>query len=389
MEDIDIIINDEFKPKIKVIGVGGGGGNAVNYMHNMGIEGVDFIVCNTDAQFLKNSPVPKKIILGESGLGAGNIPENGLEAAVKSQEALKALFENERTDMVFLSVAMGGGTGTGASPYIAKLAKEKGILTVGIVSVPMKFEGKKRLNNAFKGLRELRDNVDAILIANSNHLFDEDREEVALSVGHGQIDKVMATATKGIAEVVTIHGVVNVDMKDVETTLKDSGYAIICMGSSKGENRAEEAIRKAFDSPLMYKPQLRSATKVLMNISHHPNSEITTRELGLVTKFLEEELGDTDYIWGSTSNDILEEGELSVLLVVTGFESEDDMKDLDLDNPESYCKYLEKYYGCSIDFAPKNLKSEVSLDAPFDSIQELADLEFDDEDDRLGFFDRE
>jgi cell division protein FtsZ len=386
---IDIIINDEFKPQIKVLGIGGGGGNAVNYMYNNGIEGVDFVVCNTDAQFLKNSPVPKKIVLGTTGLGAGNIPENGFEAAKSSREEIEKLFTEERTDMVFLSVAMGGGTGTGASPYIAKIAKEKNILTVAIVSVPMKFEGRKRLNNAFKGLRELRESVDAILIANSDHLFDEDREDVKLSVGHAQIDKVMATATKGIAEVVTRHGVVNVDMKDVETTLKNSGYVIIGMGTSKAENRAEEAIKRAFDSPLMYKPQLQSATKVLMNISYHPDSEITTKELNLVTVYLENELGDTDYIWGSTANELLEEGELSVLLVVTGFESEDDMKDLDLENPENYYKYLEKYYGCSgvNSSAPKQ---EETPEDPFDCIQDLSDLEFDDDDDdRIGFASRE
>lgn len=385
---IDIILEEEFKPQIKVLGIGGGGGNAVNYMYNVGIEGVDFVVCNTDAQFLKNSPVPKKIVLGESGLGAGNIPENGLKAAKSSEDAIKELFENERTDMVFLSVAMGGGTGTGASPYIAKLAREKGILTVGIVSVPMKFEGRKRLNNAFKGLRELRENVDAILIANSDHLFDEDID-IKLSEGHAQIDKVMATATKGIAEVVTRHGVVNVDMKDVETTLKDSGYVIICMGTSKAENRAEDAIHKAFDSPLMYKPHLKSATKVLMNISYHPESEITTKELAVVTKFLENELGDTDYIWGSTGNETLEVGELSVLLVVTGFESEDDMKDLDLDAPENYCKYLEKYYGCSVDLNQTNEEEEEEIVDPFDSVQELDDLEFDDEEERVNFSNRE
>jgi cell division protein FtsZ len=384
---LDIILNEDFRPKIKVIGVGGGGGNAVNYMYNLGIEGVDFVVCNTDAQFLRNSPVPRKIILGETGLGAGNIPENGLDAAKKSEDDIKQLFEDERTDMVFLSVAMGGGTGTGASPYIAKIAKDKGILTVGIVSVPMKFEGKKRLNYAFKGLRALRDCVDAILIANSENLFDEDGE-IKLSEGHAKIDKVMATATKGIAEVVTRHGVVNVDMKDVETTLKNSGYVIIGMGTSKGENRASEAIEKAFDSPLMYKPQLKSATKVLMNISYHPNSEITTKELGVVTNYLDEELGDTDYIWGSTGNDTLEEGELSVLLVVTGFESEDDMKDLDLDNPENYCKYLEKYYGCSVNSAPApadDVVVNLDDDDMFDNPLDLDNLEFDDDDDgRVG-----
>jgi cell division protein FtsZ len=237
---------------IKVIGVGGGGGNAVNYMFDLGIEGVDYVVCNTDLQALEVSPVPIKIQLGPNlteGRGAGAIPEIGKRAVEESIEGIKEFLEKD-TKMVFVTAGMGGGTGTGAAPVIAKLAKDMGILTVGIVTVPFNFEGRRRRQQAEAGLDEMRNAVDTLLVINNERLR-EIHGNLTLSNAFAQADNIVSTAAKGIAEVISLTGAINVDFNDVSTVMKDSGNAILGSGVAEGENRAIEAVQKALTSPLL------------------------------------------------------------------------------------------------------------------------------------------
>jgi cell division protein FtsZ len=304
---------------IKVIGVGGGGSNAVNYMYEQGIKGVDFIVCNTDAQALDKSPVPVKIQLGSTlteGRGAGSIPEVGRNAAIESLEEIKALL-SENTTMVFITAGMGGGTGTGAAPVIAKVARDMGILTVGIVTVPFMFEGKKRDSQAKLGLDEMRANVDTLLEIKNDKLR-ELYGNLTLKAAFGHADEVLCTAAKGIAEVITLIGTVNVDMNDVKTVMKDSGKAIMGSGRANGEGRARKAVEMALESPLLNDRDITGANFVLLNITHG-SDELLMDEISEITDYIQEQAGmSAEVIWGYGQDTSLGD-DVCVTVIATGF----------------------------------------------------------------------
>ena len=305
---------------IKVIGVGGGGSNAINYMYSKGIKGVDFVVCNTDAQALENSPVENKIQLGinlTEGLGAGANPVIGEQAAEESFEDIKKMFETN-TKMVFITAGMGGGTGTGAAPIISRLAKQMEILTVGIVTMPFHFEGKIRTDQAKIGVDKLRKEVDALIVINNNKLRNI-YGNLGFKEGFAKADEVLATASKGIAEVITHHYTQNIDLKDAKTVLSNSGNAI--MGSSKasGSKRAIEAISSALDSPLLNDNRITGAKNVLLLIVSG-NDEITIDEIGLINEYIQERAGNSANIIMGVGEDSSLESAISVTVIATGFD---------------------------------------------------------------------
>ena len=306
---------------IKVVGVGGGGSNAVNHMFNQGIKGVDFVVCNTDQQALDMSPVPLKIQLGASlteGRGAGAIPEIGKNAAIENIEDIRS-FLSKGTKMVFITAGMGGGTGTGAAPVIARVAKELDILTVGIVTVPFAFEGKKRKQQAEEGLQEMRANVDTLLIINNDRLR-EMYGNLSLGSAFTQADNVLAIAAKGIAEVISVTGLINVDFNDVNTVMKNSGVAIMGSSTAEGEHRAIEAVKSALSSPLLNDNDIKGAKYVLLNITYG-NKEILMDEIGIITDYIQDEAGSTaDVIWGHGYDETLGDS-INLTLIATGFNS--------------------------------------------------------------------
>lgn len=306
---------------IKVIGVGGGGSNAVNHMYGQGIIGVDFIVCNTDRQALDISPVPYKIQLGSSltdGRGAGAIPEIGMNAAIENIDEIKEVL-SKNTKMVFVTAGMGGGTGTGAAPVIAQVAKEMGILTVGIVTVPFNFEGRKRRQQAEEGMDKMRQNVDTLLVINNERLR-EITGNLTLGNAFAQADDVLTTAAKGIAEVISVTGSINVDFNDVKTVMKDSGVAIMGSAAAEGENRATIAVQQALSSPLLNDNDISGAQYVLLNITYG-DKEVLMDEITEITDFIQDEAGATaDVIWGHGYDATLGD-QLSVTLIATGFKS--------------------------------------------------------------------
>lgn len=306
---------------IKVIGVGGGGSNAVNHMYGQGIIGVDFIVCNTDRQALDISPVPYKIQLGPSlteGRGAGAIPEIGMNAAIENIEEIRELL-NSNTKMVFVTAGLGGGTGTGAAPVIAQVAKELGILTVGIVTVPFNFEGRKRRQQAEEGLDKMRQNVDTLLVINNERLR-EITGNLTIGNAFSQADDVLTTAAKGIAEVIAVTGAINVDFNDVRTVMKDSGVAIMGSAAAEGENRATVAVQQALNSPLLNDNDISGAQYVLLNITYG-DKEVLMDEITEITDYIQDEAGSTaDVIWGHGYDATLGD-KLSVTLIATGFKS--------------------------------------------------------------------
>ena len=306
---------------IKVIGVGGGGSNAVNHMFTQGIRDVDFVVCNTDVQALAKSPVQIKIQLGQTlteGLGAGNLPEHGKQAAIESIEEITKLL-SDNTKMVFITAGMGGGTGTGAAPVIAKTAKELGLLTVAIVTIPFRFEGPRRFNQAIEGLRELKEHVDSLLVINNEKLR-EIYGDLAISEAFAKADDVLTIGAKGIAEVITIPGHVNVDFADVRAVMESSGVAIMGSGMAEGENRAIDAIKMALASPLLNNNEIRGAKNVLLNITSGEN-EVTMDEMGQISEFVQESAGmHADMIFGSCK-DLSLGNSISVTIIATGFGS--------------------------------------------------------------------
>lgn len=306
---------------IKVIGVGGGGGNAVNHMYRQGITGVDFIICNTDAQALELSPIPNKVQLGASlteGMGAGSIPEVGKNSAIENIEDIKQMLGGN-TKMLFITAGMGGGTGTGASPIIAKAAKELDILTVGIITTPFSFEGKRRKIQAEEGLDEFKKYVDSYLVI-SNDRLREIFGNLTLGSAFAQADNILTTAAKGIAEIITIPGYINVDFKDVRTVMKESGVAIMGSYSAEGENRALRAVEGALASPLLKDNEIEGARYILLNISSG-TKEVTMDEVSIITDFIQQEAGlAADLIWGNCTDELLGE-KLSVTIIATGFQT--------------------------------------------------------------------
>ena len=305
---------------IKVIGVGGGGSNAINYMHSKGIKGVDFVVCNTDSQALENSRVENKIQLGISlteGLGAGANPEIGEKAAVESFDDLKKMLETN-TKMVFITAGMGGGTGTGAAPVISKLAKEMDILTVGIVTMPFQFEGKIREQQAKNGIEKLRKEVDALIVINNNNLRDI-YGNLGFKEGFAKADEVLATASRGIAEVITHHYTQNIDLKDAKTVLSNSGNAIMGSSTASGSKRSIEAISSALDSPLLNDNRINGAKNVLLLIVSG-KEEITIDEIGLINDYIQEKAGHGANIIMGVGEDLNLENSISVTVIATGFD---------------------------------------------------------------------
>jgi len=304
---------------IKVIGVGGGGGNAVNHMYNQGITGVDFVICNTDAQVLESSPIPNKIQLGTTltqGLGAGAKPEVGRNAAIEDIDTIKSILEIN-TKMVFITAGMGGGTGTGAAPIIAKTAREMGILTVGIVTIPFSFEGRKRKQLAEEGIEELRQNVDTLLVIDNDKLRIL-HGNLKMSECFSKADDILTVAAKGIAEIITVVGYINVDFEDVKTVMKDGGTAIMGSASAEGENRAIEAVTNAISSPLLNDNEIEGANYILLNITSG-DEEVTMDEIDEITEYVQKEAGNTaNLIFGNGYDESLG-NKVSVTVIATGF----------------------------------------------------------------------
>ena len=308
------------KPIIKVIGVGGGGSNAVSHMFEQGIVGVDFAICNTDRQAMEMSPVPFRIQLGPeltAGRGAGSRPQVGKQACIESIDEVRNFLE-DNTKMLFVTAGMGGGTGTGAAPIIAKAAKDMEILTVGIVTLPFTFEGRRRTRQALEGLEELKGNVDAIVVISNDKMRDI-HGNLGMSDAFDRADNILTTAAKGIAEIITVGGHVNVDFEDVNTVMRESGVAIMGTSVFEGENRAKRAVSEALNSPLLEDNDIRGAKHILLNISSGVK-EVTMDEIAEITEYVQEEAGfGTDLIWGHCNDEALGE-KLSVTIIATGFE---------------------------------------------------------------------
>ena len=329
---------------IKVIGVGGGGSNAVTHMFKQGIIGVDFAICNTDIQAMEVSPVPVKLQLGPNltdGMGAGSKPQVGRQACIESLEDI-VQFLSDGTKMLFVTAGMGGGTGTGAAPIIAKAAKEIGILTVGIVTLPFTFEGRKRTTHGMEGLEELKKYVDTLVVI-SNDKLRRIFGNLSLTQAFGQADSILTTAAKGIAEIITVPGYVNVDFEDVNTVMRESGVAIMGTSKAEGEDRAKRAVDEALNSPLLEDSNIKGAQHILLNITSG-TKEVTMDEIFEITEFVQEEAGfGTNLIWGNCFDEALGDS-ISVTIIATGFESkktkiekEDDTRvvlNLDDDEPD-------------------------------------------------------
>ena len=321
------------KSIIKVIGVGGGGSNAVNHMFSQGIRDVEFYVCNTDSQALKGSLVPNKLQIGVNlteGLGAGANPEKGKNAAIESKEEIRDLLSKD-TKMVFITAGMGGGTGTGAAPEIARVAKELGVLTVGIVTLPFNFEGRKKLKQAQKGIDELKANCDTVIVI----LNDKLREiygNLPISDAFAQADNVLTTAAKGIAEIITVPGHVNVDFEDVKTVMKDSGAAVMGSSQTEGENRARRAAEEAISSPLLDSRNILGAEKILLSIISGEQAELQMDELTEITEFIQDKAGDdAEVIFGHGIDPELGNS-IRVTVIATGFNMEESSTFLSADN---------------------------------------------------------
>ncbi|MDR1883138.1 MAG: cell division protein FtsZ [Prevotella sp.] len=319
----DKILDFQFPKKtqtiIKVIGVGGGGGNAVNHMYNEGIHDVSFALCNTDNQALDKSPVETRVQLGRKtteGLGAGNDPEKARVAAEESREDLERLL-NDSTRMAFITAGMGGGTGTGAAPVVARIAKEMGILTVGIVTIPFVFEGRKKIIQALRGVENIARNVDALLVINNERLIDI-YADLTIPNAFAKADDTLTIAAKGIAEIITVHGHINLDFADVKTTLKDGGVAIMSSGYGEGESRVEDAIVSALHSPLLNNNDVFDAKKILFNIYSSEEAPLIVEEMEAVANFMKRFSPEIEVIWGTATEKELGE-KVKITLLASGF----------------------------------------------------------------------
>ena len=307
---------------IKVIGVGGGGGNAVNHMYKEGIHDVSFMLCNTDAQALNDSPVPVKLQLGKEGLGAGNRPAKAREAAEESIEGIKNML-SDGTRMAFITAGMGGGTGTGAAPVIAKVSKEMGILTVGIVTIPFKFEGRKKIDQALDGVEAMKDNVDALLVINNERLR-QIHSDLSILDAFAKADDTLSVAAKSIAEIITVHGLINLDFNDVKTVLKDGGVAIMSTGYGEGEGRVKMAIKDALNSPLLNENDVFNSKRILLSISFQndkndgPSTGLRMEEMNDVNDFMEQFQDNFEVKWGIALDPDLG-NKVKVTILATGF----------------------------------------------------------------------
>ncbi|MCW8897679.1 MAG: cell division protein FtsZ [Flavobacteriales bacterium] len=367
---------------IKVIGVGGGGSNAVNHMYNQGITGVDFIICNTDAQALDLSPIPNKIQLGTTlteGLGAGANPEVGKNAAIEDIDNIKKILENN-TKMVFITAGMGGGTGTGAAPIIAKTAREMGILTVGIVTIPFSFEGRRRKQQAEEGLEQLRQNVDTLLIINNDKLRMM-HGNLKMGEAFSKADDILTIAAKGIAEIITVAGYINVDFEDVKTVMKDGGTAIMGSATAEGDNRAIEAVTKAISSPLLNDNEIEGANYILLNITSGED-EITMDEIDDITDYIQNEAGYTaELIWGNGLDESLG-SKVSVTVIATGFGKKELGKIDDISKSDDHVVHtLDTEENITNEVTPEvtdNLAEDEAQDEPYISSSNQSAFEFND-----------
>ena len=361
-------VEDRMQGIIKVIGVGGGGCNAVRNMYNDQIGGVTYAVCNTDSQSLSRSPVPVKIQLGE-GLGAGGNPDVGKEKAEDSIDSIRKLL-SDGTKMVFVTAGMGGGTGTGAAPVVAALAKELGLLTVGVVTIPFYFEKKRKIIKALKGVEAMRKNVDALLIVNNEKLCDVYADsDISLQEAFHRADNILMDAVKGISELITLpsDGGIKSDFRDVETTMKDGGGAIMAMGRASGERRVEKAIVSALDSPLIYGSDIGKAKRILFNIYSSQEHPIYVRELQEIDDFFDQLDPNIDVIWGTATDDTLGE-DAKVTILATGLE--DDLRaevqqDAHRDEDDFYEDLIPKLYKPAVK-KPQTVKEVIQQELPFE-----------------------
>ena len=371
-ENIEFVMPKSKSNTIKVIGVGGGGSNAVNHMFQQHINGVDFVICNTDAQALENSPIPNKIQLGAtltSGLGAGANPEIGEQAAKESMQEIQQMLNNQ-TKMVFITAGMGGGTGTGAAPIIAKIAKDMDILTVGIVTMPFAFEGKRRTKQAQLGIDQLRQNVDSLIVINNNKLR-EVYGNLGFKAGFSKADEVLSTASKGIAEVITHHYKQNIDLHDAKTVLSNSGTAIMGSAKEEGQTRAKNAIIKALDSPLLNDNKITGAKNVLLLIVSG-TSEVTLDEIGEINDYIQDEAGyNANIIMGIGEDETLGEA-ISVTIVATGFAA-DQQSSITNTEVKKIIHTLEEEQRATYSFEEKTISRQPTLDEPISNNQQSND----------------
>lgn len=388
---------------IKVIGVGGGGGNAVNHMYRQGITDVSFVVCNTDNQALAKSPVPNKIQLGSlrtEGLGAGGKPEVAKEAAEESIEQIRAMLK-DNTKMVFITAGMGGGTGTGASPVVAQVAHDMDILTVGIVTIPFAFEGKLKITQALEGVAALSEHVDAILVIN-NEKLKEIYPDLELSNAFAKADDVLSNAAKAIAEIITIEGYINTDFADVYSTMKDGNVAIMNTGYASGENRITKAIENALNSPLLNTSDVSGATKILLSLHCSKSDQIRMEEVDQVHEFMSRVGENVQVIWGATFDEELKD-QVKITIIATGFDVSDipgmpasiiknrlrkkaaenavsDSDELNLTEEELQKTgtelAMEQYYGKSVDLFPIPMPEEEPEVIALDDEKELEPIPF-------------
>lgn len=356
---------DMTKRIIKVIGVGGGGCNAVKNMYEEGIADVTFAVCNTDSKSLANSPVPVKVLLGDRGLGVGGKPEKGREEAEGSIDKIKKLLSDE-TKMVFITAGMGGGTGTGAGPVVAGVAKEMGMLTIGVVTIPFYFEKEKKIIKALKGVEEMRKNVDALLIVNNERLCDVySNTRISVKEAFKCADAILGNAVKSISELITIEGDINLDFCDVESTMKSGGGAIMAIGRAGGEHRVEKAIVNALDSPLLYGCDISKAKRILFNIYTSPDSPLFVDELQEIDAFMDELSPQIEVIWGvSDDNSLGEDAKIAIL--ATGLDDDnDDFGRIDDgrhdDDADHYRSLIKKLYSTSCGKADTNRQEAADI----------------------------
>ena len=336
---------DKSQNIIKVIGVGGGGSNAVQNMYKQGVHNVRFAICNTDSQALAQADVPVKIQLGSAGLGVGGKPEKGKEAAEASLDVIKSLFEDD-TEMVFITCGMGGGTGTGAAPVIAGLAKEKGILTVGVVTIPFGFEGKVKIRKALQGVEEMRKNVDSLLVINNERLCELYSNEIMrLEDGLAKADEVVTTAAKSISEIITMRGIINRDFCDVQTVMKDGGDAIMSVGFASGENRIGKAFVEALKSPLLNNVEIEKARRMLYIIYSSDEHQVGISELNEIRFFMNDLAEDIEVLWGVYRDNTLGE-QVKVALIATDFADMNvTMNDNASQTTELQKLMMDMYYG--------------------------------------------
>lgn len=377
-------IEDKSNNIIKVIGVGGGGSNAVRHMYKEGVENVSFVVCNTDSQALAHTDVPLRLQLGTEGLGVGGDPEKGHQAAEYSIDDIKSLF-NDGTQMVFITAGMGGGTGTGGAPVIAKVAKDMGILTVGVVTLPFRFEKRKRIEKALKGMTELKKCVDSLLVINNERLIDTYSDGmITIDEAFAKADDILATATKTIAEIITKKGTVNRDFCDVKSVMQDAGSAVVSIGKASGENRIYKAMANALTSPLLDNVDKRRAKRLLYIIYSSKSKPVVISETAEVNDFMDELDDNLEVFWGLYEDDTLED-EVKVAIIATGFDTESvsvQARQDDEDKQRMIDLMREKYYGKS-----RSVSKAFEQELPFEEDKKEekdSDSEMEENEDALG-----